>query len=304
MLAPDGRCKTFDARGRRLCPQRGLRVVVLKRLSDALPTATGARADSGLGGESGWPQQRTHGSERSCAAGRDPCGAREGRRDTARGRLCRGARHRDGAGRSDGGAGARGGAGRGPRRWPAVVDRVGENQLGHTEAAAGIAGLMKVVLALQHGRFLRICISNSRVPHIPWSDCRSPFRRYSRRGRLAGRRIAGVSSFGLAAPMRIWCWRKRRCRRVRRGTDRPFVLPLSARTPDALQALARAYRNFPHHRLPALADICYTGSVRRTHHDHRLAMVGDSPRIWHRLSPRPSCRVNRDRRRFVFPGQG
>ena len=36
MLAPDGRCKAFDARGRRLRPRRRLGVVVLKRLADAL----------------------------------------------------------------------------------------------------------------------------------------------------------------------------------------------------------------------------------------------------------------------------
>ena len=57
---------------------------------------------------------------------------------------------------------------------------------------------------------------------------------------------------------------------------RAYLLPLSARTPEALQALARAMTSLVATGPSTLADICHAASVRRDHHDHRLAIVDDS----------------------------
>jgi acyl transferase domain-containing protein len=57
------------------------------------------------------------------------------------------------------------------------------------------------------------------------------------------------------------------------------LLPLSARSPVALQALALSYRSFllsETARTLPLSDICYTASVRRSHHPYRLPVVGHS----------------------------
>ncbi|EAU62512.1 SDR family NAD(P)-dependent oxidoreductase, partial [Stigmatella aurantiaca] len=61
-----------------------------------------------------------------------------------------------------------------------------------------------------------------------------------------------------------------------RNERRPRVLPLSARTPEALEALARAYqeRMGPEGEL---RDVAFSAGAHRTHHEHRLAVVGDSP---------------------------
>jgi len=60
--------------------------------------------------------------------------------------------------------------------------------------------------------------------------------------------------------------------------SRPAVLvPLSARGAEALKALSRAYREYlENHEVASLSDIAWTASLRRTHHDHRLAAVASS----------------------------
>ena len=57
------------------------------------------------------------------------------------------------------------------------------------------------------------------------------------------------------------------------------LLPLSARGPQALRSLVRAYQDFlaAPEAAASLPDICYTASVRLGHHDHRLAVTGNSP---------------------------
>jgi acyl transferase domain-containing protein len=97
------------------------------------------------------------------------------------------------------------------------------------------------------------------------------------------------------------------------------VLPLSAASPEALRAQAGRFRE----RLArdtsgdAWADLCYTAAVRRTHHEHRLALVARAPEeavdllgSFARGEPSPRCATGRAARQgrptlvFVFPGQG
>ena len=94
MMAPDGRCKTFDARADGFVRGEGCGVVVLKRLADALADEDPIRCgDSRHGGEPGRPQQRTHGAKWSVAANRNSSGARSQRAFSRCGDLCRSARY-------------------------------------------------------------------------------------------------------------------------------------------------------------------------------------------------------------------
>ena len=55
------------------------------------------------------------------------------------------------------------------------------------------------------------------------------------------------------------------------------LLPVSARSPEALRALVRAYRDTFVAGAIDVSDACYTASVRRTHHAHRMTVVGRTP---------------------------
>lgn len=167
-----------------------------------------------------------------------------------------------------------------PQDRPLLVGSVKTN-LGHMEAAAGIAGLIKMVLALRHGRVpahLHVRTPNSALydggglalPHgtVDWPDGN-------------GRRIAGVSSFGFSGtnahavleaapaddvPTPPAC----------RGDGRAALLVCSAASAAGLDARRRdlaAWLRVDGNRV-ATADLCHTTSVRRTHYRHRLAVVG------------------------------
>ncbi|HEV2131532.1 MAG TPA: SDR family NAD(P)-dependent oxidoreductase, partial [Longimicrobiaceae bacterium] len=60
------------------------------------------------------------------------------------------------------------------------------------------------------------------------------------------------------------------------GVRAASLLPISARSPEALPALVRAYVELLGGS-PPLRDLCYTAAARRTHHEYRLTVVGSTP---------------------------
>ena len=282
MLAPDGRCKTFDASADGYVRGEGCGVIVVKRLDDAIRDGDRIRAvirgsavnqDGASGGltvPNGGAQQRVIADalERSGVAACDVDYLEA---------------HGTGTSLGDPievqAAGAAFGAGRDPNR-PLLIGSVKTN-VGHLEAASGIAGLIKVILSLEHGELPKHLNFRNPSPHIPWDQL--PVRvvdeniPWSRNGRP---RVAGVSSFGFsgtnahvlveeapsvaeAAPVP--------------DTGRLRVLPLSARTPDALAEIARRYRDWlAAHPDTSVADLCFTAAVGRSHFQHRAALVVDS----------------------------
>src|SRR5262249_12353514 len=136
-------------------------------------------------------------------------------------------------------------------RRPCLLGSVKTN-IGHLEAAAGIAGLIKAALAI-HYRAIPASLNYSRpTPHVdlealplkiagdlePWPCTGEPAR-------------AGVSSFGFGgtnAHVLLEEAPSQPDARMRRDPcgrdDEDVVIPLSARTPDALADLGRSFRDF------------------------------------------------------------
>lgn len=197
-----------------------------------------------------------------------------------------------------------------------------KTNVGHLETAAGIVGLIKTALALKHQQIPPSLNFEQPNPEIDFAN--SPFyvnTRLTEWRRQGGPRRAGVSSFGIGGtnahvvleeaptPPEIG---------VADPVEQPYLLPLSARSGPALHNLAQEYRALLDQPAVApLADLCYNAGVRRTHHEHRLALVGASaPELVRQLDAYLSNTASADyycgqapgsdsmRVVFVFPGQG
>ena len=164
-----------------------------------------------------------------------------------------------------------------PPDRPLHVGSVKTN-FGHLEAAAGIAGLIKVVLALRHGAIPPHLGFRTPNPNIDWEQFpvtvptglmewpRSP-------------RVAGVSSFGFSGTnAHIVLEATPTKTRDEPSAPAPYLLTLSARSETALTDMARRYAETldDSPSAPGVEDACYTSHVGRTHFRHRLAVVGAS----------------------------
>ena len=156
-----------------------------------------------------------------------------------------------------------------------------KTNIGHLEAAAGIAGLIKTVLCLQketippHLNFHRL------NPHIDLAD--TPLAIPTQLTEWKDKpRVAGISSFGfggtnahvIVGDMTVGVHQVT----SQPQKDRPLhLLTLSAKNESALQDLVAQYQNYLQtHGDVSLADLCYTASVGRNHFNHRLAVTAQS----------------------------
>ncbi|MDB5707596.1 MAG: putative non ribosomal peptide synthetase protein [Sphingomonas bacterium] len=177
-----------------------------------------------------------------------------------------------------------------------------KTNIGHTEAAAGIAGVIKVILAMRHETLPPSLHFTTPNHHIDWAassisvvDAPSPW----------AARAAGVSSFGLSgtnahvivtAPPPV---------AVTAPVSRSVhALPLSAATPAALAAAAGEWRA----RMGEgdLADLCAT-AARRTVLRERLVAIGETAEELSSALQVPEARTQPRRTgglAFLFTGQG
>jgi len=172
------------------------------------------------------------------------------------------------------------------RRQPLWVGSVKTN-IGHLEAAAGVAGLMKIILALEHEAIPPNLHFRDPNPHIPWKEfpARVPTQLTPwPRGDRA--RLAGVSSFGFSGTNAHVIVEESPLRSAAASASRPVqVLVLSAKTPEALDALAGQYAAcLEGDASLALSDVCYTAATGRASFAHRLAVIAETgPQAGRRL---------------------
>lgn len=282
MMAPDGRCKTFDASANGYVRGEGCGLVVLKLLTDAqrdgdrvLAVIRGSAVNqdglsNGLTAPNGPSQQAV--IRRALAnAGVTPDqvsyveahGTGTALGDPIEMRSLKAVLL----------------PGRSPEQ-PCWIGSVKTN-IGHLEAAAGMAGLIKVVLALQyqeipphlHLQELNPLIAIANTPlAIPTQ--RQPWQVQS------GSRIAGISSFGFGGTNAHLIVEEAPAQDVSplgaaKIADGPLhLVTLSAKDPAALQQMADSYaRHLLAHPRIFLADVSLTTHQGRNHFEHRLGLV-------------------------------
>jgi acyl transferase domain-containing protein/aryl carrier-like protein len=299
MLSPDGRCKAFDASANGYTRSEGAGMVVLKPLKKAL--VDGDLIYAVIRGTAINEDGRTSGIT---VPGRQ-----------AQEAMLRQAYRQAGVTPSDvqyveahgtgtpvgdpieaQALGSVLGQGRPPGSY-CVIGSVKTN-IGHLEAGAGIAGLIRVALMMKQRAIPPTLHFRDPNPNIPFDELRLRVPRTLEpwpNGKGLAR--AGVNSFGFGgANAHVVMEEAPREDRGSKIEDRgsqsstldpqssirnphsAYLLPLSARTPEALRAVAQAYQSFlagDGSRAP-LSDLCYSASLRRSHHDNRLALVGRS----------------------------
>ncbi|MDG4752604.1 type I polyketide synthase [Micromonospora sp. WMMD718] len=275
MMAPDGRCRTFDAAANGFVRGEGCGMVVLKRLSDALAADDDVLAVI-RGGAMNQDGRSTGLTAPNVMSQRD---------------LLR--RALDAAGvrpeqvsyvEAHGTATTLGD----PIEAEALAEvypaepgaewHLGsvKTNFGHLEAAAGVAGLIKVILALRH-RAIPAHLHFERLSPLIGLD-RPPFTVPTRLTEWAprdGRRIAGVSSFGLSGTnVHLLVEEGPQRQPVEADDRRPLsVLALSARSEEGLRALVSRHREVLAAAPARLADHCWSANTGRMHFAHRLAVV-------------------------------
>ncbi|SEL85781.1 myxalamid-type polyketide synthase MxaB [Stigmatella aurantiaca] len=282
MLSPEGRCKTFDDSANGYVRSEGVGMVVLKRLADAkrdkdpiLAVIRGSAVNQdgpsgGLTAPSG-PAQRQVIRKALENAGLEPSAV-----DYIEA-------HGTGTALGD----------------PIEMNALGEvfagnhgadrplwvgsakTNIGHMESAAGIGGLIKVILQLNHGAIAPNLHLQKPSSRIPWNKL--PFRvptRLTPWPASERKRVAGVSSFGFSGTnSHLVVEEPPRQEPSSQPVERPrHLLALSAKTEGALEALVEAYVALleKHPELP-LADVCHSANAGRSHFSHRLALQAGSP---------------------------
>lgn len=285
MMAANGRCKTFDANADGYVRGEGCGVVLIKRLSDAVAAGDRIAAvirgsavnqdglSNGLTAPNG-PSQQAVIRKALQNAGLSPT------------QVSYVEAHGTGTPLGDpievNALKAVLSEGRSPKStcWIGSV----KTNIGHLEAASGIASLIKVVLSLQHKQIPAHLHLNQLNPYISLEKTALKIPTQLQSWPSETRRIAGVSAFGFGGT---------NCHVVVEEAHPDFnvetqnepsstedtdsVLTLSAKDQQALIDLATAYKTAIA-ALPnkALRDVCFTASVGRSHFNHRLAIPAKS----------------------------
>ncbi len=274
MLAPDGRCKAFDARADGFVRGEGCGVLVLKRLSDAerdgdtiwaLLRGSAVNQDgrtSGLTVPNGPSQQAVI---RAALAD-----ARVNSAD-----LTYIEAHGTGTALGDPIEMHALGAVFEKREQPLLVGSAKTN-LGHLEAAAGVAGLIKTILALKHGELPPSLHFETPTPQIAWDEL--PVEVVStRRDWPTEKRLAGVSGFGFSGTNAHVVLAAAPEQKVAQSVERSVeLLTLSAKSADALTELTASYEAFLQGSSAEFSNICHTATAGRTHFPHRLVLTATS----------------------------
>jgi acyl transferase domain-containing protein/thioesterase domain-containing protein len=314
ILSADGHCRTFDARSTGTVPGNGAGIVVLKRLADAVTDGDPIRAvvlgtaiNNDGNSKAGFAAPSVDGQARaiSDALAISGVSATDVSYIEAHGTATPLGDPIEIAALKQVFAGA--------PRASCGIGSVKTN-IGHLDAAAGVAGFIKTVLALEHRVLPPSLHFASPNPLLEIED--SPFFVVSegRAWRGAGPLRAGVSSFGIGGTNAHVVLQEPPVRHEQRARRRDEVIVVSARTPGSLERISEDLAAYLRGSDAPLADIAHTLQTGRVRFGARRYVVGSDNRAVSEALMRPSAargpaELDRDElddreAAFVFPGGG
>ncbi|HVT99350.1 MAG TPA: beta-ketoacyl synthase N-terminal-like domain-containing protein, partial [Acidobacteriaceae bacterium] len=151
--------------------------------------------------------------------------------------------------------------------------------IGHLESAAGVAGLIKLVLSLEHGEVPGQVHWRQPSSHVRWQELPLEVDPENHTWEpIEGRRIGGVSSFGFSGTnAHVVVEGRKPTAREESAETGEDVLVISARTQPALRELAERYVKFLEGDTDySWAEICHTAGAGRAAMSDRLALVACS----------------------------
>lgn len=196
-----------------------------------------------------------------------------------------------------------------------------KTNLGHLEASAGIAGLIKAVLQVYHGEIFPHLHLQNLNPRIGLTGTRFFIPRERASWPAANRpRLAAVSSFGFGGTnAHVLVSSGPEIKESSGALSRPFcLLPLSAKSKPALRELALRFAAWlrDHTQVP-LEDVCAAAGMGRSHFEYRLAAcaatrdeLATALRTWAETGRHSACQAGQASQHFagkvafLFTGQG
>ena len=203
---------------------------------------------------------------------------------------------------------------------PLYIGSVKTN-ISHLEAAAGIAGVIKVILSMNHKKI---------PPHVNFNQLNSYININKDSFRINTnlenweldnkKKIAGVSSFGFSGTNAFALLEEAPIQQTIKQMDDGYpreydILTISAKSAEALRAYVEKYMHFLKNTEESFLDICYTANVARSIFPHRLAVVAkDKQDCYNKLSNFLSETINNNifhgivrkvdipKKIFYFPG--
>jgi 3-oxoacyl-(acyl-carrier-protein) synthase len=157
---------------------------------------------------------------------------------------------------------------------PLLIGTVKTN-IGHLEAAAGVASLIKVILSLQHQMIPRHLHLEKLNPNIDLSSIPALIPQENIEWKKSSRkRIAEISAFSINGINAHVVMEEAPEKEVVNVEVRPlYILTLSAKTEPALSALVDKYVDFLDLTTANLGDICYSANTGRNHERYRIAAI-------------------------------
>lgn len=309
ILSPDGHCRAFDAHAQGAVGGNGCGVVVLRRLDDALANGdhvhaliTGAAINNDGSRKVGYTAPSVDGQAEVIIRAQAMAGISPDQIGFVEA-------HGTGTPLGD------------PIEVAAltevfrkVTDKRGycalgsvKTNVGHLDAAAGVTGLIKAVLAVEHGQIPPTLHFSEANPALNLSA--SPFFVNRELRAWSGPRRAGVSSFGIGGTnAHVVVEQRPPLSPVDAGREHQLIV-LSGRTSDALEAVtSNLARHLSAHPELELADVAHTLQAGRVPLPHRRALVATNRaeavtalmgRLPSRVAAGSSPPVA-----FLFPGQG